>query len=221
MIIAGIDEVGRGPLAGPVVSAAVCFSEAEKFDHFVDSKQLTAKRRELLYKEIIEQADDWCICAAGPRTIDERNILGAALLSMEIAFEQVRADSALVDGNQRLKTDRPHEAVVKGDAKHFQIGAASIIAKVWRDRLLREYAEQYPLYGFESHAGYPTKGHLEALVQNGPCPIHRRSFRPVAEAAHRLGSAPLADTLDDDGDVLVITRGGQTVVKTPLAREVR
>jgi len=183
--IAGVDEVGRGPLAGPVVTAAVILDPAKPIAGLADSKKLTEKRREVLAAEIKEKALAWSIGRAEVEEIDEINILQATMLAMNRAVESLNipADFVLIDGN-RIPSDMnyPAEAVVKGDGRVEVISAASIIAKVTRDREMVLMDEQYPGYGLAKHKGYPTKPHIAALIELGVTPIHRRSFRPVAEA---------------------------------------
>lgn len=183
-VVAGIDEAGRGPLAGPVVAAAVVLPNHYSNQMVNDSKQLKESDRELVYQELL--GDDEIVCASAavePAEIDRINILRATYLAMTRAFEQLRpaADIALIDGKPVRGFPGPHRALVKGDALSLSIAAASIVAKVERDRLMTAYAEQYPDYGFERHKGYGTALHREALRRIGPCPIHRRSFAPVSQ----------------------------------------
>ena len=184
--IAGIDEAGRGPLAGPVVVAAVVFDPAQpRINGLDDSKALTAKRRELLYPRIIERALAYRIVFIEADEIDRRNIFQATLHGMREALLGVVhvADAARIDGN-KLPPDLPcpAEAWVGGDARDRSIMAASILAKVARDRRMLELHAQYPQYGFDRHKGYPSPMHQEALRLHGPCPQHRRSFAPVQRA---------------------------------------
>ncbi len=184
--IAGIDEAGRGPLAGPVSVAAVILPEDYSHDILTDSKKLSEKRREALYEEITQNQDIiWCSVHLGSDVIDEINILQATWRGMAEAFSGlgVAAEIALIDGKPVKNFPAEHRAVVKGDSKSLSIAAASIIAKVERDRMMVAYAEKYPDYGFEKHKGYGTKAHQAALSEHGPCAIHRMSFAPVAEAA--------------------------------------
>lgn len=176
--ICGIDEAGRGPLAGPVCAAAVILPFGCEIDGLDDSKKLTEKKREGLFDIIKEQALSYSIALVDHQAIDEINILEATFLAMKSAVEglNVAADFALVDGNRSKGLDIPHECVVGGDAKSPSIAAASILAKVTRDRLMREYAGKYPEYGFEKHKGYGTKAHYEAILAHGPSPIHRMTF---------------------------------------------
>lgn len=179
--IAGVDEVGRGPLAGPVCAAAVVLDPARPIEGLADSKKLSKKRREALEPVIKAQASAWSIGWASVEEIDRLNILQATFLAMRRAVAGLRppADRALVDGNRLPPLPIPAEAVVKGDDKVPAISAASILAKTARDRLMAEYDRTYPGYGFAVHAGYGTKAHLAALERLGATPIHRRSFAPV------------------------------------------
>ncbi len=176
--VCGIDEAGRGPLAGPVYAAAVLLPEGLVIDGLNDSKKLSEKKRELLFPVIQENALAFGIGFADEKEIDEINILQATFLAMRRAFDamQRRCDYVLIDGNRMPPMPVPGEAVVKGDAKSPSIAAASILAKVSRDRVMLEYAKQYPEYQFEKHKGYGTKAHVEALRAFGPSPIHRRTF---------------------------------------------
>lgn len=176
--VCGIDEAGRGPLAGPVCAAAVLLPEGLVIDGLNDSKKLSEKKRELLFPVIQENALAFGIGFADEKEIDEINILQATFLAMRRAFDamQRRCDYVLVDGNRMPLMPVPGETVVKGDAKSPSIAAASILAKVSRDRVMLEYAKQYPEYQFEKHKGYGTKAHVEALRAFGPSPIHRRTF---------------------------------------------
>lgn len=183
--IAGVDEVGRGPLAGPVVTAAVILDPAKPIAGLADSKKLSEKKRELLFDEIKEKALAWSIGRSEVEEIDEINILWATMRAMSRAVEglSITADFALIDGNRiPPELNCPAEAVVKGDGRVEAISAASIIAKVTRDREMVLMDEKYPGYGLAKHKGYPTKPHIAALIEIGVTPIHRRSFRPVAEA---------------------------------------
>ena len=176
--VCGIDEAGRGPLAGPVCAAAVLLPEGLVIDGLNYSKKLSEKKRELLFPVIEENALAFGIGFASEQEIDEINILQATFLAMRRAFDamQRRCDYVLVDGNRMPPMPVPGETVVKGDAKSPSIAAASILAKVSRDRVMLEYAKQYPEYQFEKHKGYGTKAHVEALRAFGPSPIHRRTF---------------------------------------------
>ena len=180
----GIDEAGRGPLAGPVVAAAVALNPAAKLQGLADSKKLTALMRDLLYDEIESSAIAYGIGYADAKEIDTHNILQASLLAMRRAYANmnIQADEVWVDGNQDPEIPAPTYTLVGGDGKMPVISAASILAKVTRDRLMVNYATEYPGYGFERHKGYPTALHLARLKALGPCPIHRQSFAPVRTA---------------------------------------
>lgn len=176
--ICGVDEAGRGPLAGPVCAAAVILPKGIIIDGVNDSKKLTEKKREALFDVICNTALAYSIVFADVDEIEEINILRATMNAMKRAVESlnVKADFAYIDGNTMPPIDIPGECIVKGDAKSMSVACASILAKVSRDRLMLEYAEEYPQYGFEKHKGYGTKVHTEALREYGPCPIHRPSF---------------------------------------------
>lgn len=178
--IAGVDEVGRGPFAGPVVCAAVIMPlDAENLIEGVDdSKKVKEERREQLAALIRERAVAYKICEESPETIDEINILEATKRCMKRAVEglSVQPDVVFVDGNFRIDIELPQQNIVRGDALSYSIGAASILAKVYRDSLMREYDKQYPQYGFARHKGYGTAVHIRALKEFGPCPIHRKTF---------------------------------------------
>ena len=184
ILIAGVDEVGRGPLAGPVVAAAVILDPARPIAGLADSKQLSAVRREQLAAEIRAKALAWALGRAEVAEIDRINILQASLLAMQRAVAALGTvpDQALVDGNRCPRLACPCRAIIRGDATVPAISAASILAKVARDAELRELHERYPQYGFAQHKGYPTAAHRDALRRFGPCPEHRRSFAPVAAA---------------------------------------
>ncbi|MGN0108406.1 MAG: ribonuclease HII [Hominilimicola sp.] len=176
--IAGVDEAGRGPLAGPVYAAAVILPPDAIIKGINDSKKLSEKRREELFDEITEKAVAYNICSIDEKRIDEINILNATYEAMNGAVNglKIQPDFVLIDGNRIGGMTLPHETVVKGDAKSISIAAASILAKVSRDRFICEMAEKYPEYGFEKHKGYGTKAHNEAILKYGPCEIHRRTF---------------------------------------------
>lgn len=176
--ICGVDEAGRGPLAGPVCAAAVILPKGVIIEGVNDSKKLSEKKREALFDVIREQSTAYSIAYATVEEIEELNILNAAMLAMKRAVEglSVKADYAMIDGNRLPPLDIPCECIIKGDANSMSIAAASILAKVSRDRLCRQYALQYPKYGFEKHKGYGTKQHIEAIKEYGPCDIHRMSF---------------------------------------------
>ena len=181
MIEAGVDEAGRGPLAGPVFAAAVILDSAKDIQGLDDSKKISEKKRELLAKEIQETAVSWCIASSTSREIDEINILKASLLAMRRAIEgmKVTPDIALVDGQYAPETKCKVQTIVKGDQLKKNIMAASILAKVGRDNYMKEVHTRYPEYGFNKHKGYPTKMHLEALKLYGASDEHRVSFKPV------------------------------------------
>ena len=192
-LLCGIDEAGRGPLAGPVVASAVIFprwfrTDGGVLERVTDSKKLSAAERELLAPAIRKAAAFWAVAVVDPETIDRINILEATMLAMNLAVASLPMipELLLIDGN-RFRSDLPipYETIVKGDAKVFSIAAASVLAKTHRDELMVAYASQYPQYGFERHVGYGTKMHVEAILQHGRCPIHRRSFR-----LRQLGEKP-------------------------------
>ena len=176
--VCGVDEAGRGPLAGPVCAAAFILPEGVIIDGVNDSKKLSEKKRESLFDVIREQALSYSIAYATVDEIEEINILNATMLAMRRAIDglEIKADYAMIDGNKIPPLDIDAECIVKGDAKSMLIACASILAKVSRDRLLYKYAEEYPMYGFDKHKGYGTKVHREAILKYGPCPYHRKSF---------------------------------------------
>ena len=182
VMVCGVDEAGAGPLAGDVYAAAVILPPDLELPYLNDSKQVTPKRRDVLYDQIREQAAAWAVASVSAAEIDELDILNARMLAMERAIQALtpQADYALIDGNRdhgsRCAISFPHETVVKGDSKSASIAAASILAKVSRDRYMEEMAKVYPEYAFEQHKGYGTKLHYERLLKYGPCPIHRRTF---------------------------------------------
>jgi ribonuclease HII len=186
--VAGIDEAGRGPIAGPVVAACVILPENHQIAGIADSKTLSEHTRTRLFDLITARAVAWSIGLASPAEIDEMNILQASLLAMRRALERLTVCPAEVwiDGPSCLQAcPYPQKAVVKGDAKHEVIGAASILAKETRDRMMKEYDRLFPGYDFARHKGYPTPFHLQQIVQKGVCTIHRRTYAPVA---HVLGT---------------------------------
>ena len=189
-LVAGVDEAGRGPLAGPVVAAAVILDDQQPIKGLNDSKKLTPATRDRLFDEIRAKALCLCIAEATVEEIDQINILQATMLAMKRAVEGLRLKPAqvLVDGNRLPVLKVPAEAIVKGDAKVTAIAAASILAKVHRDRLCQQLHERYPLYGFDGHKGYGTAEHLAALREHGASPWHRRSFAPVREVGVRTPS---------------------------------
>ena len=176
--ICGVDEVGRGPLAGPVVCAAVIMPLDDIIEGVDDSKKLSAKKREKIAEMIAKKAIACHISRIEPQIIDEINILEATKLCMKNAVEglSVKPDFVITDGNMTLDIAIPQESIVKGDAKSYSIGAASIVAKVFRDKIMEEYAKQYPCYGFEKNMGYGTAEHIKGIKEAGLCAIHRRSF---------------------------------------------
>ncbi|HBA08300.1 MAG: ribonuclease HII [Methylotenera sp.] len=187
-LICGVDEAGRGPLAGAVYAAAVILNPEKSIMGLADSKKLSEKRRDALALEIKEHAIAWAIAYSTVEEIDELNILQASLLAMKRAVESVQASLVeiaplnllvQVDGNQRPKISLPCEAIVKGDSKVQAISAASILAKTARDAALYDLDRQYPMYGFAQHKGYPTAAHIALLRQHGVSPVHRRSYAPV------------------------------------------
>ena len=184
-LLAGVDEAGRGPLAGPVVAAAVMLDELKPIKGLADSKVLSPRRRDKLYDEIRAKALCCCVAEASAQEIDALNILQATLLAMRRAVEglRLRPHCVLVDGNRVPQLQMQAHAVVKGDARVQAIAAASILAKVHRDRLCVELHQRHPQYGFDAHKGYPTAEHLRLLQLHGPCEEHRRSFGPVRAAA--------------------------------------
>lgn len=200
-IICGVDEAGRGPLAGPVTAAAVILDPARPIAGLDDSKVLTAKAREALYELIVERSLAWCVASASVEEIDTLNILHATMLAMRRAVEGLGVTPTLakIDGNRCPVLPVRSEAVIGGDALVPSISAASIIAKVTRDRLLLELHETFPVYGFDAHAGYGTAQHLAALRAHGPCVHHRRSFAPVrdAYALHGLALPGVATVVSD------------------------
>ncbi len=183
--ICGVDEAGRGPLVGAVVAGAVVLDPANHIEGLKDSKKLTAAKREFLYEQILEKSKAWGIGEASPMEIDQINILQATMLAMRRAIEDLSTrlgrwpDKALIDGNRCPELPITAEAIIKGDAKEPAISAASILAKVTRDRQMQFLHERYPEYGFAQHMGYPTEAHFAALELYGACDQHRRSFSPV------------------------------------------
>jgi ribonuclease HII len=182
-LVAGVDEAGRGPLAGPVFAAAVILDDLFPISGLADSKKLTSKKRDQLYDIIKARALCFCVASASVQEIDQLNILQATLLAMQRAVKGLRLKptKVLVDGNRLPVLDIRAEAIVKGDATVASISAASILAKVERDRWCIEVDAQFPNYGFLTHKGYGTQVHLRALHEHGPCDLHRRSFAPVAK----------------------------------------
>ena len=191
MLIAGVDEVGRGPLVGAVVTAAVILDPARPIEGLNDSKKLSEKKREQLYDRIIADALCWSVGRAEPEEIDELNILHATMLAMTRAVEglSIQPDHVKVDGNRCPPWTYSSEAIVKGDGSVAEISAASIVAKVTRDREMLALHNTYPEYGFDQHKGYPTKLHMQKLAELGPLKAHRISFKPVQNALHRQNGA--------------------------------
>ena len=194
-LVAGVDEAGRGPLAGPVVAAAVILDERRPIPGLADSKTLTAPQRERLSEQILARALCCSVAQATVEEIDTHNILQATMIAMRRAVEGLRLKPAkvLVDGNRLPRLDVLAEAIVRGDARVRAISAASILAKVHRDRLCQDLHQEFPHYGFAGHKGYGTKAHLDALLRHGACVHHRRSFSPVAAA---LARGPMASTME-------------------------
>lgn len=184
LLICGVDEAGRGPLAGPVSAAAVILDDSRPIAGLADSKKLSEKQRDLLAPVIRERALAWSVAFAEVEEIDSLNILQATLLAMRRAVEglSIRPQQVLVDGLYCPDTGLPSQAIVKGDSKVAAISAASILAKTARDDLMLKLHQQYPQYGFDGHKGYPTAAHIAALQAHGVSAVHRRSFRPVREA---------------------------------------
>lgn len=177
--IAGIDEAGRGPLAGPVVVGCVIMKKESFIEYINDSKKVSETKREMLYENIITEAVDWSTGIIGQDEIDEINILNATKKALTIAIDKlnVKPDIILVDALDKIDTRGiPYKSIIKGDSKMYSISAASIIAKVTRDRIMREYDEVYPEYGFGKHKGYGTASHIQAIRENGICSLHRKSF---------------------------------------------
>ena len=185
--ISGVDEAGRGPLAGPVVAAAVIFSPKIDIVDLDDSKKLSHKKREELFPEIQERATAYGVAVIGHKIIDEINILQAARLAMKQAVDQLNPipDLLLIDGNQKIESSIDQWAIVKGDSKSLSIAAASVLAKVTRDRIMDDYHKLYPQYAFNRHKGYGTKLHRTLIQEYGPCPIHRSKFKGVSEYINR------------------------------------
>lgn len=184
--VAGCDEVGRGPLAGPVVAAAVVLPPNCNSTEFIDSKQLSHKKRLKLHGQLLEIGADIGVGIVSEKKIDKINILQASLLAMKLASQNLQGGAAqfiLVDGKFTIPIHIPQLALIKGESKSGSIAAASIVAKITRDQLMAEMHEKYPNYNFVKNKGYPTKEHRAAIVKHGPCPIHRRSFRGVKEYA--------------------------------------
>ncbi|MBU3580745.1 ribonuclease HII [Polynucleobacter sp. AP-Capit-er-40B-B4] len=190
--VCGVDEAGRGPLVGAVVAGAVVLDPNNPIEGLKDSKKLTAARREYLYEQIMQKAKAWGVGEASPLEIDQINILQATMLAMRRAIEDLTTrlgawpDKALIDGNRCPELPIAAEAIVKGDSKEPAISAASIVAKVTRDRQMMSLHELHPEYGFAQHMGYPTEAHFAALKQYGACDQHRRSFSPVRKVLESI-----------------------------------
>ena len=190
--VCGVDEAGRGPLVGAVVAGAVVLDPSNPIEGLRDSKKLTASRREFLYEQIVEKAKAWGVGQASPAEIDEINILQATMLAMKRAIEDLTVrlgawpNKVLIDGNRCPELPISAEAIIKGDAKEPAISAASIIAKVTRDRQMQVLDRLHPQYGFAQHMGYPTEAHFAALKEFGACDEHRRSFSPVRKVLEGL-----------------------------------
>ena len=182
-LLAGVDEAGRGPLVGNVVAAAVILDKDNPIDGLADSKKLSAKRREQLAEQIRDSAVAWRVISIDAAEIDRINILQATMLAMQQAVEQLEVEPGhvFIDGNRCPNMSRPATAIVKGDSRVAEISAASILAKVERDAQMIALHETWPQYGFDKHKGYPTASHMAALAEHGPCPEHRRSYRPVRD----------------------------------------
>ncbi|HJM82899.1 MAG TPA: ribonuclease HII [Nitrospinota bacterium] len=195
-IIAGVDEAGRGPLAGPVVAAAVIFSQEVTIKGLTDSKKLSKKQREKFYPIIIDKAESHGIGIVDSTVIDRINILQATKKAMLQAVRRLNnsPDFLLIDGNQTIDWEGKQQVVVKGDNLSLSIAAASVLAKITRDKIMEQLARYYPQYGFENHKGYGSKSHMEALAKHGPCPIHRITFRGVVEQTenHKTSTSNMA-----------------------------
>ena len=185
--IAGIDEAGRGPLAGPVVAAAVIFPSQVNIQGLNDSKKLSTKKREELFPKIQEISVSYGVAVVGQKVIDKINILQAARLAMKQAVETLKITPGLllIDGNQKIDSTLNQWAIVKGDSRSLSIAAASVLAKVTRDRIMDDYHKLYPQYEFNRHKGYGTKLHRNLIQEHGPCPIHRNTFKGVSEYINR------------------------------------
>ena len=185
--IAGIDEAGRGPLAGPVVAAAVILLSKINIPELNDSKKLSPKKREELFPKIQEMSVAYSVAVIDQEVIDEINILQATRLAMKKAVETLKITPGLllIDGNQKIDSNLNQWAIVKGDSRSLSIAAASVLAKVTRDRMMDDYNKLYPQYGFDRHKGYGTKLHRNLIQKHGPCPIHRKTFKGVSEYINR------------------------------------
>ncbi len=187
--IGGVDEVGRGPLVGPVVTACVVLSKDFKLDGLTDSKKLTEKKREEYYEYIVNNCVAYGIGECSPEEIDKYNILEATKIAMKRAIDKVngkiKLDYVLIDGNMKFDFDYKYESIVKGDAKSISIAAASVVAKVTRDRMLIELDKKYPMYGFKDHKGYPTKKHIDAVMKYGIIDGYRKTFKPISDIVEK------------------------------------
>jgi ribonuclease HII len=183
--IGGVDEVGRGPLVGPVVTACVVLPKDFKLEGLTDSKKLSEKKRETFYDYIINNCIAYGIGECSPEEIDKYNILEATKIAMKKAIDKVKSqldlEYVLIDGNMKFDLDIPYLSIVKGDSKSISIAAASVVAKVTRDRMLIELDKKYPMYGFKDHKGYPTKKHIEAIYKYGLIDGYRKSFKPISD----------------------------------------
>lgn len=190
ILVCGVDEAGRGPLAGAVYAAAVILDPARPIPGLRDSKKLSERKRVLLAAEIRQHALAWSVASASVEEIEQLNILHASMLAMQRAVLalQPAAEQALIDGNRCPKLPIPAQAIIKGDDSEPCISAASILAKTERDKEMQRLADKYPMYGFERHAGYPTAVHLAALEVHGPCPVHRASFGPVKRILNKINA---------------------------------
>ncbi|HEB71592.1 MAG TPA: ribonuclease HII [Nitrospirae bacterium] len=207
LVIAGVDEAGRGPLAGPVVAGAVALREDAKIEGLTDSKQLTEKKRNELYDVIRESAVSFCVAHVSHEVIDSINILQATLRAMLKAVEGLdpEPDFVLIDGMQTIiNWPGPQKAVVKGDSLSLSIAAGSVLAKVTRDAMMAEYSRQYPEYGFERHKGYGSAYHREAIAKHGPCPIHRKTFRGVREFTEGFNAANVQKNKEEPAQLELI-----------------
>lgn len=188
-VIGGVDEVGRGPLNGPVVTACVVLPHDFVLDGLTDSKKLTEKKREQYYNYIIENAIAYGIGECSALEIDQYNILEATKIAMKRAIdkvkEQVNLEYVLIDGNMKLDLNIPYQSIVKGDSKSISIAAASVVAKVTRDRMMYELDEKYPMYGYKKHKGYPTKAHVEAINKYGLIDGYRKTYGPVKDIINK------------------------------------
>lgn len=200
-LLAGADEAGRGPLVGNVVAAAVILDQNQPIEGLADSKKLSARRREQLADEIRQKAMAWAVVSVSPADIDRINILQASMLAMKQAVEQLTTapDHVFIDGNRCPDMLCPATAIVRGDARVAEISAASILAKVERDEQMQALHAIFPQYGFDKHKGYPTKAHMAALAEHGPCPEHRRSYAPVKKYFDDIPDKSMANSEANSG----------------------